>query len=85
MACFSRTVCSLQQWKFKLSSSCKLSYSLLLEHIVFLSLDVLISFIITMASLHPIVCFSCIVLVSKFYCYKEGQFHNLDIEMVQQK
>lgn len=43
-------------------------------------MDVLISFLITMASLHPIVCFGCIVVVSKFYCYKEGQFHNSDIE-----
>jgi hypothetical protein len=72
----------LQQWKSKFSSSCKLSYNLLLEHTVFHSLRVLISFLITMAALHPIVCFGRIVLLSKFYCYKEGQFHNSDIEMV---
>jgi len=48
-------------------------------------MDVLKSFLITMSSLRPIVSFGCIVLVSKFYCYKDWQFHNSYIEMVWQK
>lgn len=82
MACFSCVAHSMQRWKSKLSSSCKVSYSLLLEHVVFHSLDVLKSYLITMSSLHPTVCFGHIVLVSKFYCYKEGQLHISDIETV---